>query len=139
MNVLAFACCSGAKNAEMVRIPLEHGADPNKPAPHAPAFCNAWYAVMGDMPASTFTQFFDAGYALNDPSVVREAVRKGRTDVLEVLFARGKDLPTARYSARNTLIDLCKGDKAMVALNKNSYPTSGKQGWKGTIVGALRS
>ncbi|KAJ4424532.1 hypothetical protein N0V82_000856 [Gnomoniopsis sp. IMI 355080] len=140
MNVLAFACCSDTKNPEIVRILLEHGADPNKPAPHASAFSNAWYAVMGDMPASTFTQFFDAGYALDDPSVFREAVRKSRADVLEVLFARGKDLPTARYPAQKTLIDLSKGDnKAMIALIKDNYPTSRKEGWAAIIINALRS
>lgn len=139
MSMLAFACCSDAKNPEIVRILLEHGADPNKPAPHAPLFSNAWYAVMGDMPASTFTQFIDAGYALDDPNVFEEAVRKSRADVLEVLFARGKDLPTARYPARKTLIGLRKGDKAMVALIKSKYPTPEKKGWTATIVRALRS
>ncbi|KAF3765371.1 hypothetical protein M406DRAFT_329286 [Cryphonectria parasitica EP155] len=143
MNNLAYACFE-PKNAEIVRVLLQYGADPNKPAEHTPPFSNVSYAVAGGMPLSTFEQFFDHGYLFNDGWAVRRAIECKRADVLEVLFARGGQLPTVALDSKEALIKLAlEQDKSseMVDVIERGYPEfpKKKKGLVNMIVGKLRS
>lgn len=111
-NTLAIAC-EKPENAEIVRMLLKYGADPNRPAEHTPPWSNAGWAIIGNMPASTFEDFFDYGYRFDDPWAVRFAVSHKRLDVLEVLFARGKTLPTACLVPKDELIKLAMEDNSL--------------------------
>jgi hypothetical protein len=132
VNVLAYAC-SPAEKPDIVKVLLDHGADPNKEPQHTPPFPNICSAVVAGMPVSTIEQFFDAGYRFDDAYALKDAVRYKRPDILEAMFARGKDLPTAWYPPRRELLDIAEenNDKGMVAVINRVYPTRPR--WKGML------
>lgn len=139
LNLLVYAY-QGPNSAEIVSVLLKAGADPNKPAEHSPPFSNAGYAVTGNMPLSTFEDFFDHGYRFDDGWAVRFAVQHDRADVLELLFSRGAQLPTARYDTKEELIKLALEEKnlEMVDVINRVYPVSPKRrGFAGTILKML--
>jgi hypothetical protein len=143
VNALGYAC-SKANSAELVKVLLEAGADPNKVPPfRLPGSWNVSAAVLGGLPASTFEQFFDAGYQGNDPYAVKLAVENKRPDVLELLFARSRNLQEAKFPPREELIEAAnKGnDLDMVATIKRAYAACSQQkkGLIATLISKLRS
>lgn len=138
-NVLALACAS-EKHADVVRVLLENGADPNRPPEHIPPYSDISYAVTGHLPLSTFEQFFDAGYHCNDVWCMNFAIRHGRYDVVELLFTRGKDLPTARYETQEKLLGLAleKNDDKMADLIRRLYPVRKKASLMDTLMGKFQ-
>ncbi|KAM0437835.1 hypothetical protein ACHAPT_002200 [Fusarium lateritium] len=140
VNLLVYAS-QGPENADIVSILLKAGADPNKPAEHTPPFSNTSYAVTGNMPALTFEEFFDHGYRFDDGWAVRSAVQCNRPDVLEVLFRRGGQLPTARFDSKEELIELAfeVDNLEMVDVINRVYPVSPKKrGFVGSLARILR-
>ncbi|CAI6338889.1 unnamed protein product [Periconia digitata] len=104
VNALGYAA-SRPNGDGLIKVLLDSGANPNEPPPFPMPSCwNVSAAVVGGLPTSTFEQFFDAGFSCNDPHVARLAVEKKRPDVLEVLFARGKNIPGAYFPPKEDLI-----------------------------------
>jgi hypothetical protein len=142
VNALGYAC-SKANGAELVKALLEAGADPNKVPPfRMPGSWNVSAAVLGGLPLSTFEQLFDAGYQGNDPYAVELAVQNKRLDVLEVLFARSKNLPEAKFPPEEELIKAANkaNDSDMVAAIKCAYAARSQQkkGLIATLVSKFR-
>jgi hypothetical protein len=143
VNALGYAC-SKANGAELVKVLLEAGADPNRVPPfRIPGTWNVSAAVLGGLPASTFEQLFDAGYQGNDPYAVELAVENKRLDVLEVLFARSRNLPEAKFPPEEKLIEAAnKGNNSdMVAAIKRAYAARSRQekGLIATLISKFRS
>lgn len=143
MNPLGVACSLPChpKKEQVVKVLLENGADPNKPGPHVPPYTDISHAIASGMPLSTIEDFFDAGFECNDWWSIRRAVSTKRHDVAELLFSRGKKIPTASYPPKDELIKdaIENNDIQMVEIIKNLYPKTKKRGVLGTIVGVVRS
>ncbi|KAF1976976.1 hypothetical protein BU23DRAFT_550926 [Bimuria novae-zelandiae CBS 107.79] len=142
INALGYAA-SKKNGAELVRVLLDAGADPNKEPPFKlPACRNVSAAVLGSLPASTFEQFFDAGYQGNDPYAIKFAVEKQRQDILEVLFARSRNAPDAQYPPKGELVELAEknNDSDMIAAIKRLYAarSEGKKGLISSFVSRFR-
>ncbi|KAF2641620.1 hypothetical protein P280DRAFT_517812 [Massarina eburnea CBS 473.64] len=137
--------CSRPNGAELVKVLLEAGADPNEMPPfRLPGCLNVSAAVQNGLPTETFEYFFDAGYRGNDPYVVRLAVEKGRKDVLDVLFKRCVGIPEAQFPDEHELIDLAKEkghEREIVEVIKRGYEARfpRKKGLFKTLVGKFRS
>jgi hypothetical protein len=143
LNTLGYAC-SKANGAELVKVLLEAGADPNKVPPfRLPGSWNVSAAVLGGLPMSTFEQFFDAGYHGNDSYAVELAVENKRPDVLGVLFARSRNFPEAKFPPEEQLIEVAnKGnDSDMVVAIKRAYAARSRQqkGLIATLISKFRS
>jgi hypothetical protein len=147
INALGYAALQ-ENGAELVKVLLEAGADPNRDPPfRLPENWNVSAAVLGGLPVSTFEQFFNAGYQGNDPSAVRYAVEKKRADVLEVLFARGKEFPDAQFPPEKEMIAIANKDNdvTMLAAIKRGYAALSrrkperKSGLIASFVGRMRS
>ena len=133
VNTLAYAC-SQSKSADVVKTLLDAGADPNKPAQHTPPYSDISYAVSSGLPPSTIEHFFDAGYRCDDGWAIKWAVREKRSDALQVLFRRGKQLATARFPTEEELIKMAEEnqDAQMIEQIKQLYPHAARK--KGFIA-----
>ena len=143
INALGYAC-SKANGAELVKVLLEAGADPNRVPPfRLPGSWNVSAAVLWGLPASIFEQFFDAGYQGNDPYAVKMAVENKRLDVLQVLFARSRNIPEAEFPPEDALIEAANkvNDLDMVAAIKRAYAARSQQkkGLIATFISKFRS
>ncbi|KAK7186333.1 hypothetical protein PSPO01_07722 [Paraphaeosphaeria sporulosa] len=147
INALGYAA-SKKNGAELVKVLLDGGADPNTTPPFKmPASWNVSAAILADLPVSTFEQFFDAGYQGNDPWAVKFAVEKKRADILEVLFARGKEFADAQFPAEKEMIAIANKDNdvTMVAAIKRGYTVLSKRrperksGLIASFMGKVRS
>lgn len=143
LNALGEAC-SHPNAAELVKVLLDAGADPNLIPPfRLPGCWNVSAAVNAGLPASTFEQYFNAGYDGYDAHAVELAVQHKRRDILEVLFRRSKSLPNARWPSEEALTEIAKAnrDADMVAVIKRMYPASQgtKPGFFATLMSKLRS
>jgi hypothetical protein len=134
VNALGYACCK-ENSAELVKVLLEAGGDPNKIPPfRLPGCWNVSAAVLGGLPVETFEQFFEAGYRGNDAYAIKLAVEKNRPDVLSVLFARSKTFPDANFPHKEDLINILDkaNDPDMVLMIEKAYATRHKKG-RGTV------
>lgn len=147
INALGYAA-SKKNGAELVKVLLDGGADPNTIPPfRLPASWNVSAAVLAGLPVSTFEQFFDAGYEGNDPGAVTFAVEKKRADILEVLFVRGKEFADAQFPSEKGLIAIAfkDNDVSMVAAIKRAYAMLPKRkpertsGLLSSFMGRMRS
>ncbi|PVH93711.1 hypothetical protein DM02DRAFT_732965 [Periconia macrospinosa] len=143
VNALGYACTK-KNGAELVKILLDAGANPNVDPPfRMPANWNVSSAIINGLPTSTFKQFLDAGYAGNDPFAIKLAVEHQRPDVFELLCSRGRRVPDAYFPPEEELIMAANENKDpdMVAMIKRAYASrsrSGK-GFLATLVGKIRS
>jgi hypothetical protein len=138
MNALGYAA-SKPNGAELIKVLLDAGADPNHDPPFKlPACRNVSAAVLAGMPVSTFEQFFDAGYIGHDPFPIEYAVEKQRKDVLKVLFSRCQALPDPQVLSEEKLVDIADehGDQEMVAMIKGFYASRYHK--KGGILARLK-
>lgn len=129
INTLGYAALS-PNAAELIKVLLDAGADPNMYPPlRIPSNWNVAAAICGGLPTSTFEQYYDAGYNGYEDYAVHLAVQQQRLDVLEVMFRRGrsKRLPYARFPPKEDLIRLAQENKdtEMVALIRRAYPGKG--------------
>lgn len=92
------------------------------------------------MPLATFEDFFDAGYHCNDRWCMDFAIRQGRYDVVELLFTRGKDLPTAWYAPQEELVGLAlaEEDEKMADLIRRLYPARKTTGLVAALVRKMK-
>ncbi|KAF2450478.1 hypothetical protein P171DRAFT_426846 [Karstenula rhodostoma CBS 690.94] len=147
INALGYAA-SKKNGAELVKVLLDGGADPNTIPPlRLPASWNVSAAILAGLPVSTFEQFFDAGYEGNDPWAVTFAVEKKRADILEVLFARGKEFADAQFPSEKEMIAIANKDNdvSMIAAIKRAYAMLSKRkpdrkaGLFASFMGRMRS
>ncbi|KAL1612837.1 hypothetical protein SLS60_001067 [Paraconiothyrium brasiliense] len=147
INPLGYAA-SQENGAELVKVLLDGGADPNTIPPfRLPQCWNVSAAVLGGLPLSTFEQLFDAGYQGNDRWAVKFAVERKRADVLEILFARGKKFSDAQFPPEKEMIEIANmdNDVNMVAAIKRAYVTLPRRksdrrpGLVASVIGRLRS
>ena len=140
-NALAMAACK-ENGAELVKVLLEAGADPNRSPPLLISW-NLSSAIMHGLPTSTFEQYLAAGYAGYEPTAIRYAVEYRRPDVFKLLCLRGRSNPQAYFPPEEELIKAAKenGDQAMVALIKSEYAARSpkKRGMVATLIGKIRS
>jgi hypothetical protein len=138
INALGYAC-SKENGAELVKVLLEAGADPNRIPPfRLPGCGNISAAVLGGLPSETFERFFDAGYRGNDPYAIKLAVEKNRVDILMVLFTRSKNLPNADLPPKEDVIKMVDEtkDSDMLLMVENAYAAryQKKKGFVGSLL-----
>ncbi|KAF9728947.1 hypothetical protein PMIN02_010314 [Paraphaeosphaeria minitans] len=147
INALGYAA-SSKNGAELVKVLLDGGADPNTIPPFKiPASWNVSAAILAGLPASTFEHFFDAGYQANDPWAVTFAVKTKRADILKVLFARGKEFADAQFPSEKDVIAIANEDNdvTMIAAIKRGYTLLSKRrperksGLIASLMGRMRS
>jgi hypothetical protein len=134
VNALGYACCK-ENGAELVKVLLEAGADPNRIPPfRLPGCWNVSAAVLGGLPVETFEKFFEAGYRGNDAYAIKLAVEKNRPDVLSVLFAKSKTFPDANFPPKEDLINVLDRtrDSDMLMMIEKVYANRHREG-KGTV------
>ncbi|PVI03778.1 hypothetical protein DM02DRAFT_217770 [Periconia macrospinosa] len=124
-NILALGYAASKGHNELVKVLLEAGADPNEPPPYKlPGSWTLDAALIGNLPKSTFELFYDAGYnGCENIWAPRFAVEKGRPDVLEVMFRRGRRLPFADFPPEEELIEVANEmkDPEMAAFIRRLY------------------
>jgi hypothetical protein len=143
-NTLLAHACGSVKNPAMVKVLLDAGADPNEQPSHMLPRTDQ-YIVWHDLPASTMEQFFDAGYKMEDGGPMSDAIEKGRVDIVEVLYRRGRELPDPILPSARELMRAAKGTKAnrqeMMDLARRLFPEEygEKKGFLGGVMKKLHS
>ncbi|VUC24272.1 unnamed protein product [Clonostachys rosea] len=131
-SILVDTVTSG--NEKMVSILLKAGADPNRPACRAFPWNVAYYAVTGEIPASMFELLFDHGYFI-DHWTLREAVKRERVDVVEVLLRRAEAAHLRQVVPVKELLKMAEENKdwEMVELIQHMHPDGEKRRGKGFV------
>jgi hypothetical protein len=143
-NTLLAHACGSVKSPAMVKVLLDAGADPNEQPSHMLPRTDR-YIVWHDLPASTMEQFFDAGYKMEDGGPMSDAIEKGRADIVEVLYRRGRELPDPILPSARELTKAAKGTKAnrqeMIDLAKRLFPEEygEKKGFLGGVMKKFHS
>ena len=113
----ALSCAVDAQSADVVRVLLAHGADPNQPGalPSGHLCVGVWHLLAGDTGAAGATGGDDCALPM------QRAVSTGRTDVVTLLLDHGGD-PTAALRAASVSDDAAV---ARLALERGADPNGG--------------